>query len=58
MIPDRLLKKFFENYKKEFGIELSDEELLKKATTLIELYKAVFDVPLENYQSDDNNKIK
>lgn len=47
MISRKSLRKFQELYKKEFGIELSNEEALEKAVRLIELYRFVYGITPE-----------
>jgi len=47
MVPKKLLKQFKEIYQKEFQVELSDDEALKKAVQLLELYRAVYGITHE-----------
>jgi len=42
MIPKEAIEEFKKIYKKEFGVELSEEEALRRATNLLNLYKAVY----------------
>jgi len=42
MISEKALKEFKEIYKKEFDIDLSDQDTLEKATKLLNLMKAVY----------------
>lgn len=42
MVSEAGLEKFNQLYKKEFGIELSREELIEKANRLLNLYKVVY----------------
>ncbi len=42
MISEKALKEFKEIYKKEFDIDLSDQDALDKATKLLNLIKAVY----------------
>lgn len=42
MISEKALKEFKEIYKKEFNIDLSDQDALEKATKLLNLMKAVY----------------
>lgn len=46
-MDERTLKKFFDIFKREFGVELSETEVLEKSTQLIELYRAVYSSPME-----------
>jgi hypothetical protein len=43
MLPDEAVKEFKEIYKEEFGHELSNEKVKRKAENLIGLFKAVYD---------------
>jgi len=51
MVSEAGLAKFKALYLQEFGIELTQEELIEKANRILNLYKAV-------YQSKKNIKIK
>lgn len=42
MISEKALKEFKEVHKKEFNIDLSDQDALEKATKLLNLMKAVY----------------
>jgi len=42
MVSDAGLTKFRSLYKQEYGIELSQKELMLKANRLLNLYKAVY----------------
>ena len=42
MISDESLNEFKKLYMKRYGIELSKEEALKKANSLLNLYRAVY----------------
>lgn len=42
MISEKALKEFKEIHKKEFDIDLSDQDALEKATKLLNLMKAVY----------------
>lgn len=50
MVSKEGLAKFKTLYKQQFGIELTDKEVLEKATRLLNLYKVV-------YQPESNIKI-
>jgi len=41
MLPEQAIKEFKEIYLKEEGIALSDEEATKKATNMLNLFKAL-----------------
>lgn len=51
MVSETGLIKFKELYKKEFGIELSQKELIEKASRVLNLYRVI-------YQNQKNIKIK
>jgi hypothetical protein len=42
MISEKALKEFKKIYKKEFDIDLSDQDALEKATKLLNLMRAVY----------------
>jgi len=42
MVSEAGLQKFKELYKLEYGIELTQKELIEKANRLLNLYKAVY----------------
>lgn len=42
MLPDEAIKEFKKIYKRQYGIELSDEEASFRANNLIKLYQAVY----------------
>ena len=42
MISEKELKKFKAIYKKEFGIELSDQDALESATKLLRLVEIIY----------------
>ena len=41
-LSQTLLLEFKDIYQKRYGVELDDDELLKKANSLLELYKSVY----------------
>lgn len=47
MISKKSLQRFKEIYQKEFQVEISDEEALKKAVQLLELYRVVYGITHE-----------
>jgi hypothetical protein len=53
MIPKKALKEFKELYKKQFQIELSDEEVYRKASKILDLYETLYGQKYKN-----NYKIK
>lgn len=55
MISEESLEKFKKLYKQEFNEELSDDEALRQATRLLNLYRAIY-LPLP-YQNKNNEKI-
>ncbi len=42
MLPEEAIKEFQEIHKKEFGVELSQEDAREKAENLIELFRVVY----------------
>ena len=51
MITEKALKEFKLIYKKEFNVDLSDQDALEKATQLLNLMKAVYDhIPKDDYE--------
>ncbi len=48
MISKKSLEKFKELYKKRFKEQLSDDEALRKATRLLNLYRTVYYSPLSH----------
>ena len=42
MIPKEAVEEFKQIYKKEFGVEINDEEAIFRANKLVNLYKAVY----------------
>lgn len=57
MVSKEGLAKFKTLYKKQFGVELTDKEVLEKATRLLNLYKAVY-LPESNIKISNNNEKK
>lgn len=59
MISKKSLEKFKELYKKRFKEQLSDDEALRKATRLLNLYRTVYYSSLSNqskgYDRRNNN---
>lgn len=55
MISKESLEKFKRLYKERFKKELSDEETLRKATRLLNLYRAVYCSPT-SYQSKEQKE--
>ena len=45
MITKRSLRKFKALYEKHFGEKLTDDEANRKATSLIEIYRAIYGKP-------------
>lgn len=41
-LPKEAIEEFKVLYKKEYGLELSDEEASRQANKLVDLYKAVY----------------
>ncbi len=39
LLPEEAYKEFSEIYKKEFGIQLSEEEVVKKANDMLSLFR-------------------
>lgn len=42
MIPKEALKEFKELYKKRFQVELSDDEVYRKASKILDLYETIY----------------
>lgn len=57
MVTKKGLKKFKELYKQEFGVELSQAELLEKANRLLGLYRTVY-APNSNIKISTNHAKK
>lgn len=57
MVSKEGLAKFKVLYKKEFDTELSDKEVIEKATRLLNLYRAVYSPEL-NMKISNNNETK
>jgi len=57
MISKESLEKFKELYRKRFNEELNDEEVLRQATRLLNLYRAVY-FPLPYHQINNEYKQK
>jgi len=55
MISKESLEKFKRLYKERFKEELSDEETLRKATRLLNLYRAVY-TPLTREKTNNENE--
>ncbi len=54
MISKESLEKFKRLYKEQFKEELSDDEALRRATRLLNLYRAIY-LPLP-YQNENDGK--
>ena len=53
MLPTEAIEEFKQIYKKEFGIEISDEESLRRASNLVNLYRAVYDTGPKKEESSN-----
>jgi len=42
MLPKKAIEEFKRIYKKNYGVELSDEDATRRANNLVNLYKAVY----------------
>ncbi|MFA5232523.1 MAG: hypothetical protein WC410_02560 [Candidatus Paceibacterota bacterium] len=51
MISEKALKEYKAIYKKEYGVDLSDEEALEQATKLLNLMKIIYKpISKEDYE--------
>ena len=48
MLSDKSIQKFTNIYKRTFGEDLSDAEASRKATSILQIYLAVYGQPFEN----------
>ena len=56
MLSEQAIEEFRVIHKKEYGVELSHEEALKQANSLIRLYKAVLPlIEIETQQDQEMN---
>lgn len=53
MLSQKQLTNFKEKFKREFGVEISEEEALQEASRLLELYKAVYGDPTKLEKEDE-----
>ena len=56
MIPKEAVEEFKKIYKKNFGVNLSDKEALRRATNLLNLYKAVYGSTIKGSDNLRNKK--
>lgn len=56
MIPKEAVEEFKKIYKKEFGVDLSNKEALRRATNLLNLYRAVYGSTIKGPDNLRNEK--
>lgn len=56
MIPKKAVEEFKKIYKKNFGVDLSSKEALRRATNLLNLYRAVYGSTINGSDNLRNEK--
>ena len=56
MIPKEAVEEFKKIYKKKFKVDLSNKEALRRATNLLNLYKAVYGSTIKGSDNLRNEK--
>ena len=60
MLPKEAIEQFKKLYAKNYGIEISDEEAIRRANNLVAVYRAVYDSDsfgrIQINEDDNGNK--